>query len=566
MRSSQRLRDLAVSESGFVFDPYSGQTYSLNATGRVHPRGAPARRVARAPIEAALRAAFEVGPGAPTSPATSASSSCSRPRAGLALPGRDRARERCRASLTVAVTGLNATDNPAPGVAVIRSLRAAPGFRGRCSSASPTTRSTPGSTPRDSGSTRRFLIPYPSQGVEALARAAPRRSTRRCRIDVIIPTLDSELPAFIALEPELRELGHPDVPARPASSSSSARRCASPSSGEGAGSTCRAQRVLSDVAERLPAPRRPALPAGGQGRLLRRHASPTASTRPPPPSTRPSRKWGLPVIVQQFHAGRGVRRRRGRRRPGRPGRRGAHEEDAAHRQGQGLGGRRRRRTRHLLETDPALHRRDLAGAARARSRSCGPRRGATCSSRSTRASRPGSTSPPAPGRTCPGPSSGWRSASRSAPLPDYRAGTLFVRISLDQIATMDDFQELAADGELLRAREVTPDDRRRSPPTSGPPSSGTSAGLMNKFARVAAAMRPLTDIDGVAGRRPGRAVRLAALRLLREDAWSTRDRELARRAWRSRLPTRPARLVLQDQLPRRGLPGLPPRGLAAPRW
>jgi len=29
----QRLRDLAVSESGFVFDPYSGQTYSLNPSG-----------------------------------------------------------------------------------------------------------------------------------------------------------------------------------------------------------------------------------------------------------------------------------------------------------------------------------------------------------------------------------------------------------------------------------------------------------------------------------------------------------------------------------------------------
>jgi len=29
----QKLRDLAVSESGFVFDPYSGATFSVNATG-----------------------------------------------------------------------------------------------------------------------------------------------------------------------------------------------------------------------------------------------------------------------------------------------------------------------------------------------------------------------------------------------------------------------------------------------------------------------------------------------------------------------------------------------------
>ena len=32
---------------------------------------------------------------------------------------------------TVAVTGMNATDNPAPGVAVARALRAAPDFAGR---------------------------------------------------------------------------------------------------------------------------------------------------------------------------------------------------------------------------------------------------------------------------------------------------------------------------------------------------------------------------------------------------------------------------------------------------
>ncbi len=29
----QKLKDLAVSESGFVFDPYSGATFSVNATG-----------------------------------------------------------------------------------------------------------------------------------------------------------------------------------------------------------------------------------------------------------------------------------------------------------------------------------------------------------------------------------------------------------------------------------------------------------------------------------------------------------------------------------------------------
>jgi hypothetical protein len=58
----RRLKDLAVSESGFVFDPHSGQTYSLNPTGKAIleelRRGTPPER-----IEAVLRDAFEVEPG-----------------------------------------------------------------------------------------------------------------------------------------------------------------------------------------------------------------------------------------------------------------------------------------------------------------------------------------------------------------------------------------------------------------------------------------------------------------------------------------------------------------------
>ena len=36
---SQRLKDLAVSETGFVFDPYSGATFSLNASALCLLRG-----------------------------------------------------------------------------------------------------------------------------------------------------------------------------------------------------------------------------------------------------------------------------------------------------------------------------------------------------------------------------------------------------------------------------------------------------------------------------------------------------------------------------------------------
>ena len=62
MDRRHRLRDLAVSESGFVFDPYGGQTYSLNDTGRTILE-ALRRGDSVEAVEAALRAAFEVEPG-----------------------------------------------------------------------------------------------------------------------------------------------------------------------------------------------------------------------------------------------------------------------------------------------------------------------------------------------------------------------------------------------------------------------------------------------------------------------------------------------------------------------
>ncbi len=56
----ERLKDLAVSESGFLFDPYSGTTFNLNNTGKfVLQLLTEGKRVEE--IEAALRDKFEVG-------------------------------------------------------------------------------------------------------------------------------------------------------------------------------------------------------------------------------------------------------------------------------------------------------------------------------------------------------------------------------------------------------------------------------------------------------------------------------------------------------------------------
>ena len=106
--------------------------------------------------------------------------------------------------LCIAVTGLNATDNPAPGVGVIRALRmsAQPGerFVGLAYDALDPGIYAPEIVPDV------FLLPYPSQGMQVfLSRLAYIHE--RVGIDVIIPTLDAELPSFIDAADELRRMG-----------------------------------------------------------------------------------------------------------------------------------------------------------------------------------------------------------------------------------------------------------------------------------------------------------------------------------------------------------------------
>lgn len=109
---------------------------------------------------------------------------------------------------TIAVTGLNATDNPAPGVGVLRSLRDRPVTAG-----APADRLVglaydaldPGVYAGDVVPNV-FLLPYPSSSVEPfLDRLEYVHATEG--LDVLIPTLDAELPAFIALAPRLSSMG-----------------------------------------------------------------------------------------------------------------------------------------------------------------------------------------------------------------------------------------------------------------------------------------------------------------------------------------------------------------------
>jgi carbamoyl-phosphate synthase large subunit len=106
--------------------------------------------------------------------------------------------------LSIAVSGLNATDNPGPGVSVIRSIRESPEFDGIITGFA--------FDPLDPGIYMRgicdnvFLMPYPSQGADRLLERI-REIHSKVPLDVVIPTLDSELEAYVRISGELEELG-----------------------------------------------------------------------------------------------------------------------------------------------------------------------------------------------------------------------------------------------------------------------------------------------------------------------------------------------------------------------
>ena len=109
-----------------------------------------------------------------------------------------------RPRLTVAVTGLNATDSPGPGVAVIRALRESPDFDLRIIGLSYEPLE-PGIYLRDVVD-KTYQLPYPTAGTAALlARLQFVREQEE--VAVLIPNFDAELFNFIKLEAPLRALG-----------------------------------------------------------------------------------------------------------------------------------------------------------------------------------------------------------------------------------------------------------------------------------------------------------------------------------------------------------------------
>lgn len=106
--------------------------------------------------------------------------------------------------MNVAVTGLNAADTPAPGVAVIRCLKEHPDWQGRIIGLTYDVLE-PGildSHLIDSA----YLLPYPKSGKDILLERILYIHKKE-HIDAIIPVLDAELPNFIKIKDELFDYG-----------------------------------------------------------------------------------------------------------------------------------------------------------------------------------------------------------------------------------------------------------------------------------------------------------------------------------------------------------------------
>ncbi len=105
---------------------------------------------------------------------------------------------------TIAVTGLNNTDNPGPGVPVIRGLRESNLFDVRIIGLA-YENLEPGIYMKDLVD-KTYQIPYPSAGTEHFLDRIKYIHSKE-NLDVIIPNFDAELYTFIKAEKELSDLG-----------------------------------------------------------------------------------------------------------------------------------------------------------------------------------------------------------------------------------------------------------------------------------------------------------------------------------------------------------------------
>jgi carbamoyl-phosphate synthase large subunit len=109
-----------------------------------------------------------------------------------------------KTKITVAVTGLNNTDNPGPGVPVIRGIRESDAFETRIVGLAYENLEPGIYMPGVVDKT--YQVPYPSEGSDVLVNRI-LEIHKKDPIDVLIPNFDAELYAFMRSENILKEAG-----------------------------------------------------------------------------------------------------------------------------------------------------------------------------------------------------------------------------------------------------------------------------------------------------------------------------------------------------------------------
>ena len=109
-----------------------------------------------------------------------------------------------RRKLTIAVTGLNNTDNPGPGIPVIRALRESTEFDVRIIGLA-YENLEPGIYMHDMVD-KTYRVPYPSEGSDVLVNRILEISKTE-KLDILIPNFDAELLAFMKSAKKLSDSG-----------------------------------------------------------------------------------------------------------------------------------------------------------------------------------------------------------------------------------------------------------------------------------------------------------------------------------------------------------------------
>ena len=355
-----------------------------------------------------------------------------------------------RRDFSVAVTGLNATDNPGPGVTVVRSLMHDEAPPKRIIGLTYDTLD-PGVYAKDQGIDSVYLIPYPSQGADALL-ARLEYIHARDPIDVLIPTLDSELPAVAALEDDLRRLGiRTYIPTRQQYDLRSKTQLME--LGRQSGVLVPAAKVLMEVKDLYRIHEEIPYPFMLKGVF---YGADKVSGLDEAIATfhKVVAKWGIPVIAQRFYPGEeydvvAVG-------DGKGGLVGAvpMKKISITDKGKGWAGVAVRDP-HLLDvTERFMKATKWRGPCEVEVLKTADERyylleiNPRFPAWSYLSAGAGQNLPMAVARLAMGEDVGT--------LPDFKAGTMFVRISLDQIASMEDFQTIASTGALHHSAPQAP--------------------------------------------------------------------------------------------------------------